>query len=167
MEDASKSLSFDDTGIEKRMRVTALSGPIFVETFLRMLFLNIDVFMLKYYSEKAVAAMGPIMQFYFLILIMLMVSTSGAGILIAQYLGARRRDLAAEYSLASLNMVTLSGILIGIVFFISPDLYLHFYELEQSVHDYALEYMTVMGSAAATLSFSVGVTGIARSYGFT
>ena len=67
-----------------------------------------------------------------------MVSTSGAGILIAQYLGARRRDLAAEYSLASLNMVTLSGIVIGIVFFISPDLYLHFYELEQSVHVYAL-----------------------------
>jgi len=167
MQDTSISQSFDEAGIERRMRVTALSGPIFVETFLRMLFLNIDVFMLKYYSEKAVAAMGPIMQFYFLILIMLMVSTSGAGILIAQYLGARRRDMAAEYSLASLNLVTLSGIVIGIVFFIAPDLYLGFYALEDSVHNYALEYMTVMGSAAAALSFSVGVTGIARSYGFT
>jgi Na+-driven multidrug efflux pump len=101
--------------IQKRMTIRALTGPIFIETFLRMLFLNIDVYMLQFFSGKAVAAMGPIMQLYFCMVIVMMVSTSGAGILIAQNLGAKRYGVAAEYSLASLMLVFISGIVVGIV----------------------------------------------------
>lgn len=148
------------------MSIRSLSGPIFVETFLRMLFMSIDVFMLQFLSGKAVAAMGPIMQFYFCIVVVMMVSTSGAGILIAQNLGAKRVERAAEISLVSLVLVFVFGLMVGYILYLKADLFLQFFELEEQVYQYAHDYMVVMGSGSLIISYSIGIAGIARSYGY-
>jgi len=71
---------------QKSLRQVA--GPLWVENMLRTTLTTVDVFMLSFYSEKAVAAVGLINQFVFFIQLMYLMVASGASILLAQYLGA-------------------------------------------------------------------------------
>ena len=74
--------------IEKRMTLFVLAWPILVETFLRILFVNVDTFMLSGYSDNAAAAVGAAGQYVSIIVILFQVIATGTSIVISQYLGA-------------------------------------------------------------------------------
>ena len=68
----------------------ALSWPILIENLIRISLNSADVFMLSWYSEKAVAAVGLINQFIFFLQLLYLMVASGSGILISQNIGAGR-----------------------------------------------------------------------------
>ena len=96
-----------------------LAGPIFMELLLNILLSNIDTVMLSNYSQNAVGAVGNANQMMFMFIILFNVIASATGVVVAQYLGARKTDNMNQiYSLAVIFNLTL-GILLSIIVFFS------------------------------------------------
>lgn len=152
--------------IEKRMTILALTWPIFIETFWRMLFMNVDVFMLSAYSDKAVAAVGLINQVGFFLMILFMMVSSGAGIAIAQYNGAQRRDEAENVMSGSVYLAALFGLAIGLLMFLLSGRVVGLFHLEKEVGGYAYDYMVILGSFSIGMAMNSVFSTILRSYGY-
>lgn len=142
-----------------------LVWPLLIENFLRMALSSVDVFMLSMYSDGAVAAVGLANQFsMFLMLIYSMVGT-GAGIILAQTLGARRYHEASDIGTMSLALAAVFGTAMSLLMFFSAPLILSFYTLDPHVHDFALQYMRIFGAGSMFLAFNVVQSNILRTCG--
>jgi Na+-driven multidrug efflux pump len=75
--------------MNKKLSVTGLAWPIFIEIALFMVMGNIDVIMLSRYSQNAVAAVGNANQILALTGLVFSVITAATGILFSQNLGAK------------------------------------------------------------------------------
>ena len=78
-----------------------LAFPIFIEIMLRTLMGNIDQFMLSRYSSTAVASVGNANQVMNMMILVLNVVCVASTIIIAQYIGAgKREELSQIYSIS-------------------------------------------------------------------
>lgn len=142
-----------------------LVWPLLIENLLRMALSSVDVFMLSMYSDRAVAAVGLANQFsMFLMLIYSMVGT-GAGIILAQTLGAKRYHEASDIGTMSLALAALFGTAMSLLMFFSAPVILSFYTLEPQVHEFALQYMRIFGAGSMFLAFNVVQSNILRTCG--
>lgn len=92
--------------------------PIFIELLLFMVMGNVDTIMLSNYSDLAVAAVGNANQILNTLLILFNITAAATGIMVAQYLGAsKRQELNQIYTLGFILNLILSG-LIGIGLFL-------------------------------------------------
>lgn len=154
-----------DKLLEKRMNIVALSWPLFVEMLLRTALGTCDIFMLSGYSDKAVSAVGLINQItFFLVLVSMMVS-SGAGILIAQNLGAGDKERAAQVNVASVILGLAVGCGLSLLGFFGAKTVISWFALEEQVALYAYQYLIISSSLAINLTFGVILSTILRSFG--
>ena len=104
--------------INEKTPMLLLAGPIFVELLLNILLNNVDTVMLSRYSENAVGAVGIANQMMFLFIIMFNVIAGATGVVVAQYLGAKKTDNMNQiYTLSFVFNLTLGIILSLIVCF--------------------------------------------------
>lgn len=97
-----------------------LSWPIFVELFLRVIIGNINVFMISNYSEPAVAAVGASNQLLNLTVFIYGFVSVGTQIIIAQLIGAKKREQIPKVITTALAGGTLLGLLISATFILFP-----------------------------------------------
>jgi Na+-driven multidrug efflux pump len=76
---------------KKNMTLWSLSWPVMIEMFLQFAIGTADTLMVSRISDDAVAVVGFANQFFNAVMILFMLVASGAGILIAQRMGARYR----------------------------------------------------------------------------
>ncbi|EAG2977685.1 MATE family efflux transporter, partial [Listeria monocytogenes] len=88
-----------------------LSWPIFVELFLRVVIGNINVWMISHYSEPAVAAVSAANQLLNLTVFIYGFITVGTQIIIAQLIGAKKRDQIPKV----INTALFGSLFIGIL----------------------------------------------------
>ncbi len=158
--------------ISKRDRAAlpmlALTMPIAMESFFRILVSSVDTFMLSSYSQEAVAAVGLISQYIFFIHVMFNVICIGTSIVLSQYLGAARDAEAKQVAQASAVMVTGVAIVLGIAVFAGGRLLLSQYAIDEAVRDYAWQYFAIFGGVGTLfMAFSLLQTTILRSHGYT
>lgn len=156
---------FLKTGSSKKFALFALTWPIFIETLLRILFGNVDTFMLSSYSDKAVAGVGAANQFVSIIILVYQVVASGSGIIVSQYIGAQNRKKAAEVVTVSLLFNLVLGLLMSLIIFLSIDKILGFMGFEKDVYNYAHDFLKIYMSFSFVISLSSTITAILRSYG--
>lgn len=77
-----------------RNSVFSITWPIFVELGLQMLVGNADQMMVSHYSSTAVGAIGNANQMIGLLILFFNVVSMASTILIAQYIGAGKREEA-------------------------------------------------------------------------
>lgn len=152
--------------IDKRMSLIVLAWPILIEIFLRMLFGNVDTFMLSGYSDYAVAAVGVANQYVQFTILLFQVVASGSSIVIAQHLGAKNFKKAKEIAMVSIGINLLFGLLISIVMLTLSKPILKIMNLEPQVMGFSTEFLTIVGSFSFVLALSSTITAILRSYGF-
>lgn len=153
--------------MNKKLSVTGLAWPIFIEIALFMVMGNIDVIMLSRYSQNAVAAVGNANQILALTGLVFSVITAATGILFAQYLGARNHDQLNIIASTSLFGNLIFSLLIStfILLFSRPILTLMNVPLD--LIDIALEYMQIVGGLLFIFSLSMTLTSIIKSSGNT
>ena len=127
-----------------------LALPLIGEQFFRVLVSSVDTFMLSSYSEAAVAGVGLVSQWSFFIMILINVVCIGSSIVLAQYLGAKKKnDDLNDVAKAGLIMVLIvSAILMIIVLTLTP-LLLGFYTLEEEVSRCARQYFMIYSGIGA------------------
>ncbi|QFT88333.1 Multidrug resistance protein NorM [Bacillus sp. THAF10] len=151
----------------KKLTLFALTWPIFIEVLLHMLMGNADVLMLSQYSDDSVAAVGVANQILFMLIVMFGFIATGTSILVAQYLGAKNRVIAAEVTVVSIGANLLFSFIISLaVFFLSSRLLL-LMNLPPELLSEADSYLKIVGvfSFVQALVITAGAT--LRSYGFT
>ncbi|MDR9828577.1 MATE family efflux transporter [Vibrio sp. FNV 38] len=160
-------MSSTSKSLERRMNIVALTWPIFIETLLRSALGVTDVFMLSGYSDLAVSAVGVVSQIVFFLIVMSLMVSSGTGILIAQYNGAQQTQKSAQVGLASMILGMSVGLLLSALMFFGANTIVGIFGLEPAVAAMGLDYFVISGIFTFNLTFSVVLTTILRSYGYS
>lgn len=143
--------------------MTALAGPIFVETLLVMMLGAVDTFMLSRHSDNSVAAVGVVNQLMNLVFLLFEVISLGTSILCSQYIGAGRRDKVIQVVGISLLFNTLFGLAISaVLIFMAEDL-LMWMGLRPDLMADGLPYMKIVGGFAFLQAISLSLSASLRS----
>jgi len=94
-----------------------LAWPIFIEVFLQTLLGTVDTIMVSRISDDAVAVVGLSSQLFGALTTLFATISGAAGILIAQYLGANRREDARTTAIMSVTVSAAIGLAIGLVLY--------------------------------------------------
>lgn len=149
------------------LSIFKLTWPIWIENMLRVALSSADVFMLSFYSEKAVAAVGLINQFVFFIQILFLMIVFGSSILISQHLGARKKEEAAVFALGSISLCVIFAIVLTAVVCSQAGNILHFYTLEADVYRYAFQFLTIYSAGSVFTALSMILGTILRAHGYS
>jgi putative MATE family efflux protein len=142
-----------------------LTWPIFVEQLFRISLLSVDVFMLSFYNEKAVAAVGLVGQLSFFIQLIYFMVATGSSIHIAQNLGAKKTREAGQFALASIALAICLAVCLSIVVCLGADPVLKCYKLEAQVHKYAWQFLFIYGAGSLITALCIVQGVILRSHG--
>lgn len=144
-------------------QLTALAGPIFVETLLVMMLGAVDTFMLSRYSDNSVAAVGVVNQLMNLVFLLFEVISLGISILCSQYIGAGQRDKVIQVVGTSLLFNFLFGIVVSIaLLFLAEDL-LMLMGLRPDLMADGQPYMQIVGGFAFLQALSLSLSASLRS----
>ena len=144
-------------------QLTALAGPIFVETLLVMMLGAVDTFMLSRHSDNSVAAVGVVNQLMNLVFLLFEVISLGTSILCSQYIGAGQRDKVIQVVGTSLLFNFLFGIVVSIaLLFLAEDL-LMLMGLRPDLMADGLPYMQIVGGFAFLQALSLSLSASLRS----
>lgn len=144
-----------------------LSWPIFIEIFLRVLITNINVFMISSHSEPAVAAIGAANQLLNLSVYVYGFITVGTQIIIAQLIGAKRKDEIPKVITTALFGSLAIGMLLSLSFLIFPTQLLHFMNLDDSLVSIGKGYIQIYGGSLFISSITATIIAVLRSHGLT
>jgi len=153
--------------LDQRMNIRTIVWPIFVESLLRLSMMTIDVLMLSRYSDDAVAAVGLTGSFIFFLLLTYTIVSSGSAIVMGQALGAQQQDDATAYAQSGLLLAILLSFAVGLVFFFASSSVVALYSLEPAAHQYAVQYLTIVGSLSIGMSVSILLAVVLRAHGFS
>lgn len=151
----------------------ALSWPIFIELFLQFLLGAADTFMVSEISDDAVAVVGFSHQLFNALTVLFTVIASGAGILIAQKLGARKEEEARTISIIALKATMIIGALLSVVLIVFPEPIARVLQMPDALLPLAGTYISIVGGSMilaaimSTLSAAIRNTGNARGPMYT
>ena len=158
---AEKTPSIDCTKIS----LFHLTWPILVENLLRISLSIVDIFMLSFYSEKAVAAVGLVSQFVFFLQLLYQMVAIGTSILISQNLGCRREKEADMIALASMVLGLVFAVVLSVVMAASANGIIALYGLDPLVHKYAWQFLFIYSIGSVFASLGMVQSAILRAHG--
>ena len=146
-----------------------LALPLVAENFFRTLVSSIDTFMLSSYSGNAVAGVGLVSQWVFFIQVLFNVICIGSGIVLAQYLGAKKSNEELNHiAKAGFSMTIVAALAFMIIILIITGPLLGAYTLEQEVRDAAYSYFIIYGGIGVPITaISMFQTRILQTYSYT
>lgn len=142
-----------------------LVGPLLAENLLRIALSSVDIFMLSLFSDQAVAAVGLANQYAMFIMLIYSVVGTGASIVLAQTLGAGRREEAGDLGTVSLALATGFGLVMSLAMVLAASPILSLYTLEPAVRDFAWQYLVVYGAGSVFVAYNSVQSGILRTCG--
>ncbi|SDJ87656.1 MATE family efflux transporter [Sediminibacillus albus] len=151
----------------KKISLFALTWPIFIEILLHMLMGNADTLMLSQYSDSSVAAVGVSNQVISVIIVMFGFVAAGAGVLVAQNLGAKQTKTAGMIAVTSLSLNLWFSLLLSFGLYLLSEPILQMMDLPGELMGEASVYLNIVGGLIFVQALIMTVAAILRSYGFT
>lgn len=145
----------------------ALTWPIFIEISLYMLMGSADTLMLSQYSDNSVAAVGVSNQLLNLLIVMFSFITTGTTIVIAQLLGAGRKQEATQVAYVSLGTNFLISFVISLLMFVLAVPILTMMRLSSELMSDATVFLQIVGLLSFIQALIMTYSAILKSYGFT
>ncbi|BFH59865.1 MATE family efflux transporter [Paenibacillus azoreducens] len=151
----------------KRLSLVHLTWPIFLELFLFMLMGSVDTFMISSVSDNAVSGVGAANQIISIAILLLEVIGSGAAIVVAQYLGSKKKLEAAKVTGNALTLNLAVGILLSIIFLVFGGHMLRLLNVHGDIFVYAQSYMQIVGGGIFLQALINALAATIRTHGFT
>ena len=152
---------------EPKLSLFSLTWPIFIGTILFMLLGFIDVLVLSRYDDLAASGVSTANQATVVLTIIFTVFSSAGGIIIAQYLGAGKKEDASRAAAISLAAHLTAGIIVSILLIFFSDALLKLIGAKGQVFEYAHKYLSIVGGFIFIQAAEDAMTGIMRSHGMT
>lgn len=132
-----------------------------------MLMGSADTLMLSQYSDNSVAAVGVSNQLLNLLIVMFSFITTGTTIVIAQLLGAGRKQEATQVAYVSLGTNFLISFVISLLMFVLAVPILHMMGLSSELMPDATVFLQIVGLLSFIQALIMTYSAILKSYGFT
>ena len=154
--------------MNEQMKLLKLSFPLFFESLLFTVIGSVDTLMLSNYSDTAVGAVGVANQILFLVLIAGNVIAQGAGILMTQFVGAKRKSEDLQtLTITALMVNTVLGLFFSALLVLFSHELLAIMDLDGEMLRFSSEYFIIISRYLfihlMTMTFSVYL----RSHGET
>lgn len=149
------------------MTLFSLTWPIFIEIMLHMLMGNADTLMLSQYSDHSVAAVGVSNQILSVVVVMFGFVATGAGILVAQHLGAEKEEEAGSIAISSLSLNLWFSLIMSVSLYVFSEPILKLMDLPPELMDEANLYLTIVGGLIFVQALIMTTGAVLRNYGFT
>lgn len=153
--------------INKKITLFNITWPIFIELFLQMSLTLTDTFMLGHYSDNAVAAVGTTNQIFSVITMVYGIISSGAIILVSQYLGAGKKKNASEVAAVAFGVNLVFGLFLSLILFLFGRHILVAMNLPKEVIGYASQFLRIVGGFSFVQALFMTMSAVIRSYGHT
>lgn len=150
-----------------RFKLSSITWPIIIQSFLGQLMGNINVLMLGHLSTKAVGAVGVANQIIGMLSITYTVISMGTIIITTQYLGAGKPNLAKNVAQMSVWISVIFGLIFSVVLLVFGEYLLKFMNLPKDMISYGIEYIRIVGGISFLQAGITIFSSILRSYGHT
>jgi putative MATE family efflux protein len=147
--------------------LVALAWPIFIEQTLRLLIGTVDTFMVSHVSDGAVAAVGVANQVIVFFLIAFNFIGIGTSVVITHHLGARDRAGADRIASSAIAVNTWLGASFSAAVYFLAHPMLRAMQLPDSLMEYALPFLTLMGGTLFMESMNISIAGVLRAHSHT
>ncbi|MFC5528588.1 MATE family efflux transporter [Cohnella yongneupensis] len=152
---------------KNKMSLGTLAWPIMIEMFLQFAIGTADTLMVSRISNDAVAVVGFANQFFNAVLIVFMLVASGAGILIAQRLGAGQQRDARVLGTMAIVITGALGIIVSITIFFGAGTFAEALNVPHEILPDADTYMTIVGSGMLLTALNAALSTCVRNTGDT
>ena len=138
-----------------------------IEMFLQFAIGTADTLMVSRISNDAVAVVGFANQFFNAVLVVFMLVTSGAGILIAQRLGAGQQRDARMLGTMAIMITGGLGVIVSVTIFFSAGTFAELLNVPTEILPLADDYMTIVGAGMLLTALNVALSTCVRNTGDT
>lgn len=129
---------------ERKSTILSLGIPIFIQLMLFNLLSTVDTLMVSNYNEKFIISMNNANQIIQMLNVILLISSTGVGIVIAQYLGAKKdEDAKVAFNNGLLFNLILSLILFLVIILFKEPL-LHLIQCPTEYIENAIKYVSIV-----------------------
>ena len=154
--------------LSPRRQLFSLTWPIFLESVLFSIIGSVDTLMLSWYADDAVGAVGVANSIMSLFQVISNIITAGTGILCAQYIGAGKSTKDKQPLIMGALLVNGAlGILFSLVAGLGAPVLLSLMGVEKAQYDYALQYLSLVGSFLFVQTVAVTFSSLIRAHGKT
>ncbi|MFA5005978.1 MAG: MATE family efflux transporter [Candidatus Izemoplasmatales bacterium] len=151
----------------ERNELLRLSWPLLAETLLVMLIGNVSTILLAAFSDDAAGSISVANQVVAMFHLVFMIVSTGAGILMAQYVGAKLYEKTARLGGMAIFVAFLLGVLGTIVLSVFAETFLSWLNLEGTFLAYGKTYALITAAGFAVQAVSFSMSQIIFSHGYT
>lgn len=126
-----------------------------------------DTFMLSAVSDHAVAGVGTANQYIQIAILIMGVVGTGASIIVAQYIGARKLIDATKIAALSISLNFIVGLIISVLFLFFSNQIMVMMNLKGDVLQYAQSYLAIVGGFLFLQALITTSAAIIRVQGWT
>lgn len=152
---------------DRRMSLWVLSWPIFLEMFLQFFLGTADTLMVSHISDDAVAVVGISNQLFGAVTILFSAIASGAGILVAQKLGAKKDGEARIIGIMGLNVSVAIGVLLSLLLYWKAGPIARLLQIDEALVPLASTYISIVGAGIVLLAAMSALGTVIRNTGNT
>ncbi|MCL2285329.1 MAG: MATE family efflux transporter [Firmicutes bacterium] len=140
--------------------------PLLIGNLFQQMYSTADAIILgRFVGDNALAAVGSSIPMFFLLMVIMMGISMGAGVMVAQYFGAKRREDLSHTIGAALTLTTILGVVMMVIgpFVTRPLLLL--LDTPAEIIDDSVLYMTVLMVGILGMAYFNILSGILRGLG--
>ncbi len=149
-----------------KIKLNSLVFPIYVEMLLQMMQFFVQTYMLSYYSENAVAAIGAADQILYVVILLFEVVGMGTSLLMSQYLGAGKKEKAGDVAVVASSVNLLLGLLLSVFLVMCGRYILQIMNLSGEALEFSMEFLKIAGGFCFIQGIYLNLSAICRSYGY-
>lgn len=151
----------------KKLNLYQLTWPIFVEVFLIMLLGSVDIIMLGRFSDHAAGAVSASNQLINFVNWLFVIISGGGSVLVAQNIGANRRDEVQKVVVVALFVNLVMGFIISFAMLFFSNSLLALMGVTEDLMPYATTYTKIVGGMIFFQAMLNTISTTIRNHGFT
>jgi putative MATE family efflux protein len=152
---------------DKKLTLWMLAWPIFIELFLQFLLGAADTLMVSRISDDAVAVVGFSNQLFQALTTLFVTVASGAGILIAQKIGARNNEDARTIAIMAVKVSAIIGLGLSALLYLMPGEIASILQLPDHLIPMAKTYISIVGGGMVLIALMSALSTAIRNTGNT
>ncbi|MBB6731139.1 MATE family efflux transporter [Cohnella zeiphila] len=149
------------------MSIGALAWPVMIEMFLQFAIGRSDTLMVSRISDDAVAVVGFSNQFFNAVMVLFMLVSSGAGILIAQRLGAGMVRDARVLGTMAIVLTGGIGLAVSLTVLLGAGWFADILQVPREIQPMAAQYMSIVGGGMIFTALGTAFSTCIRNTGDT
>jgi len=153
--------------LDKKFTLWALAWPVFIEVLLQTMLGTVDTVMVSRISDDAVAVVGFANQLFNALTTLFMTIASGAGILVAQRIGAGRREDARTIGIMAISVSTAIGLAISALLFTQARPIARLLHLSEELLPLSDMYISYVGGGMFLVAMTAALGTVIRNTGNT